>query len=88
MYIVIGFILAACTAATLVAVFTNLALWIGLGLLVFFFLSVWRTRRMDDPSGDGGLAMLFAIIAPSFILTVAFLIAAGVRALVLWRIGT
>ena len=87
MDIVIGFILAACTAATLVAVFTNLALWIGLGLAAFLILSIWRTRRMDDPSFEGGIVMFFGLIAPSFILAAAFLIAAGIKALVLWRMG-
>ena len=62
MDIVIGFILFACVTATLVAVFTSLALWIGLGFLVICALSIWREKCMGGPSGDGGIAMFFAII--------------------------
>jgi len=87
MDIVIGFILAACIAAGMIAYFTSYALWIGLGMLVVFFVSVWKEKHMDDPSGDGGIAMAFGIIAPSGILAIVFLLAAGIKALVLWRIG-
>jgi len=83
MYIVIGFILAACTAATLITVFTSLALWIGLGLLAICVLSIWQEKRMNDPSGDGGIAIFFGVVAPSFILAVAFLIAVGIKFLVI-----
>jgi hypothetical protein len=79
MEIVIGFILGACIIATLVAVFTGLALWIGIGLLAFCFLSIWQVKRMHDPSGDGGIAMFFGVVAPSFILAAAFLIATGIK---------
>jgi hypothetical protein len=83
MNIIMGFILFACTVTTLVAVFTNIALWIGLGFLIICALSIWEERRMDDPSGDGGIAIFFAIIAPSFILGITFLIAAGIKYLVM-----
>jgi len=82
MDIVIGFILAVCTAATLVTVFTSLALWVGLGFLTLCVLSIWQAKRMDDPSGDGGIAVFFGAIAPSFVLAVGFLVAAGIKYLI------
>jgi Flp pilus assembly protein TadG len=37
---------------------------------------------MDDPSGDGGIAVFFGAIAPSFVLAVGFLVAAGIKYLI------
>lgn len=82
MDIVIGFILAVCTAATLVAIFTGWAFWIGLGLLAICLLSIWQEKRIDDPSGDGGIAMFFGIIAPSGIAALVFLLADGIKFLI------
>ncbi len=83
MDIAIGFVLAACIVATLVAIFTNLSLWIGIGLMAFCLLSIWQEKRMNDPSGDGGIAIFFGIIAPSFILAIAFLIAAIIKFIII-----
>lgn len=83
---VLEFISVVALVATLLAVFTSLTLWIGLGFLAFTILSIVASKYIlrNDHSGDGGIAYAFAVVFPSTIISITMLLAAGIRGLVLF----